>query len=233
MGQIPVPIMLATALILFLGIGIHEYAHCKFADMAGDPTPAYYGRVTLNLTKHFELSGVIMMIFTTLTGFGVGWGKPAPVNPDKMKNPRVDWFISVAAGPVSNIAQALIYALILRVALRGQWFPYISDFNLHVFLGYLLFGGVLINLALACFNLIPFGPLDGHWLVGLLLPEKPRYYWFKFNRQIGMFGLFGAVMILQATHISLTAGPVSYLFNLFVGTSIRSAQDQVFGPLAG
>jgi len=67
--------MIATAIILFLGIGLHEYAHCKFADMAGDPTPAYYGRVTLDLTKHFEITGVIMMILTTLTGFGIGFGQ--------------------------------------------------------------------------------------------------------------------------------------------------------------
>src|SRR5271165_3669319 len=99
----PVPVILATAIILFLGIGLHEYAHCKFADMAGDPTPAYYGRVTLNLTKHFEMSGVIMMILTTMVGFGFGWGKPSPCGPNKMKNPRVDWFVSVAAGPISNV----------------------------------------------------------------------------------------------------------------------------------
>ncbi len=220
--------MLATALILFLGVGVHEYAHCKFADMAGDPTPAYYGRVTLNLTKHFEITGVMMMILTSLVGMGIGWGKPSPVNPDKMRNPRVDWFVSVAAGPISNVCQAAIYAFVLRIALKGQWFPYITDENVRLFLGYWLFGGVLINLALACFNLIPFGPLDGHWLVGLLLPEKPRYYWFKFNRQIGMPGLFVVVILLQATHVSLVSGPVSWLFHLFVGSTYPDVFQQLF-----
>jgi Zn-dependent protease len=212
--------MLATAIILFLGIGLHEYAHCKFADMAGDPTPAYYGRVTLDLTKHFEISGVIMMILTSLVGFGIGWGKPSPVNPAKMKNPRVDWFVSVAAGPISNLCQAVIYAVLLKLAIRSHVLHQIPSPDAQLFLYWLLVYGVAINLGLACFNLIPFGPLDGHWLVGLLMPEKQRFYWFKFNRQIGMPGLFVAVFAMQFLHISLLNGPVSYLFHLIVGTSI-------------
>ncbi len=229
MGQVPFPQMLATALILFLGIGIHEYAHCKFADMAGDPTPAYYGRVTLNLTKHFEITGVLMMILTTMSGFGLGWGKASPVNPEKMRNPRVDWFVSVAAGPISNLVQATIYAFLLRMAFMGNLFSSLTEPTSHEFIGCLLFYGVLINVGLACFNLIPFGPLDGHWLVGLLMPEKPRYYWFKFNRQIGMPGLFIAVLVLQAAHVRLTAGPVSWLFHLFVGIDINDAGARIFG----
>jgi len=229
MGSVPFPMMAATALILFLGIGLHEYAHCKFADMAGDPTPAFYGRVTLDLTKHFEITGVMMMILTTLSGFGLGWGKPSPVNPEKMRNPRVDWFVSVAAGPISNLVQATIYALMLRMALRSQLLPNLTDPSVHLFVGYLLFGGVIINLGLACFNLIPFGPLDGHWLVGLLLPEKPRYYWFKFNRQIGMPGLFVLVIGMQVLHVNLLMGPISWLFQLFVGTPLIEVYRQVLG----
>lgn len=219
----PVPMMFATAVILFLGIGLHEYAHCKFADMAGDPTPAYYGRVTLDLTKHFEITGVMMMILTTLTGFGIGWGKPSPVNPSKMRNPRVDWFVSVAAGPISNLVQATIYAFLLRVALRMDLFQQLGSRDVTLFVGWLLIGGVATNLGLACFNLIPFGPLDGHWLVGLLLPEKQRYYWFKFNRQVGMPGLFIVIFGMQFLHISLLNGPISFLFKIFVGTSLNEA----------
>ncbi|MFX9042700.1 hypothetical protein ABTN45_19905, partial [Acinetobacter baumannii] len=65
---------IATLLVLFFGIGLHEYAHCKVADRAGDPTPRTYGRVTLNLLKHFDPMGAIMIVLTTFYGFGIGWG---------------------------------------------------------------------------------------------------------------------------------------------------------------
>jgi len=116
----------------------------------------------------------------------------------------------------------------LRLALKANLFNQMPSDDSRMFIGYLLVGGVTINLGLACFNLIPFGPLDGHWLVGLLLPEKQRYYWFKFNRQIGMPGLFVAVILLQATNTSLLLGPISYLFHLFAGTSIGEAYNLVF-----
>src|ERR1019366_3379020 len=105
MRDIDPQVALAQIIVLFFGIGLHEYAHCKFADLAGDPTPRYYGRVTLNLTKHFDPLGTLMMIVSSLTGYGIGWGKPAPINPKKMKNPRIDTFIAVAAGPITNLLQ--------------------------------------------------------------------------------------------------------------------------------
>ncbi len=182
---------LATAIVIFTAIGLHEYAHCKVADMAGDPTPRLQGRVTLDLTKHFELSGTIMIIITTLVGFGIGWGKPAPMRPDRMRNPRWDFFMAVAAGPLSNLIQAGIWAIIFRLAafawpqVTGSWF------------GQLFLLGVIINLALMMFNLIPLGVLDGHWLVGLLMPEKMRYHWFRFNQQVGVFLLIGLILMSQ------------------------------------
>jgi Zn-dependent protease len=205
----PLPIILAQAIVLFLGIGLHEFAHCKFADMAGDPTPGSYGRVTLNLFKHFEPIGTFMMIMTTMTGFGIGWGRPAPMDPKKMKNPRWDFFAAVAAGPITNLLQAIAYAMILRTLK-----PSLGEDD---FLSALLLYGVLINLGLFMFNLIPFGPLDGQWLVGMLLPEKARWRWFKFNIGFGIPGLFVIVLILQTTHVSLVSGPVTYLFNLLTG----------------
>jgi Zn-dependent protease len=106
--------LLAIALTIFLAIGIHEYCHAKFADLAGDPTPRYFGRVTLNLTKHFELMGTIMIIVTSIAGVGIGWGKPVPMDPSKMRNPKWDHFVAVAAGPASNFIQACIFALMIR-----------------------------------------------------------------------------------------------------------------------
>lgn len=216
-GRIPpLEFLSAQLLVLFLAIGIHEYAHCKFADLAGDPTPRYYGRVTLNLFKHFEPIGTMMMVITSLAGFGIGWGRAAPADPSKMRNPRWDFFTSVLAGPMSNLIQAFLFAIILRLTLAAGAFN-----GMPVFAQYFLLMGVLLNLAIMCFNLIPFGPLDGHWLVGLLMPERPRLTWFQFNRGIGMFGLFIAVILLQRAGISITRGPVEFFFARLTGVRLQ------------
>lgn len=215
----PLPAILAEILVLFLGIGLHEYAHCKFADLAGDPTPRYYGRVTLNLTKHFEPLGTLMMFLSSLMGFGIGWGRAAPSDPKKMKNPRWDFFVSVAAGPISNIAQAVVYAFILRLLLTTGKINDLSGF-VGEFIKYLILYGVQINITLCLFNLIPFGPLDGHWLVGLLMPEPLRWRWFRFNSAIGMQGLIITVVLLQISHIPLLSGPVTAIFEFLTGTTL-------------
>ncbi len=212
----PLPILLAQCLVLFLAIGVHEYAHCKFADMAGDPTARLQGRVTLNLFKHFELVGTLMMAFTMLAGVGVGWGKPAPVNPRLMRNPRWDWFVSVAAGPISNLIQATLYAVVLRVVFAAH-IDFGSSNFLRQFISAWLIFGVLINISLAFFNLIPFGPLDGKWLIGLLLPEKQRLAWFRFHQQIGIFGLFLVVYLIQQSNIDFLDGPIMWTFTFLTG----------------
>ena len=217
MGHVPVTNMIAMIVVIFFGIGLHEYAHCKFADMAGDPTPRAYGRVTLNLVKHFDPIGSFMILFTVMNGFGFGWGRPAPMNPSRMRDPRWDWFTAVAAGPISNLLQATIYAFLFRLLMPNL---HGSPGTVTDFLAALIFYGVAINLGLFFFNLIPFGPLDGHWLVGLLMPEKQRWQWFQFNQKIGTFALFGAILLMQALNISLMAGPVAWAFQLLTGLRI-------------
>ena len=160
----------ATLVVLFFGIGLHEYAHCKVADLSGDPTPRYYGRVTLNLFKHFDPMGALMILITTISGFGIGWGNPAPMDPSKMRDPRWDFFAAVLAGPLSNVAQAVAYAMVLR-----GWIAVGAPMPPFVFV--LLVAGVAVNIRLCLFNLIPLGPLDGHWLSGLLMPEPMRRKW--------------------------------------------------------
>ena len=210
---------MAQLIVLFFAIGLHEYAHCKFADLAGDPTPRYYGRVTLNLFKHFDVFGSVMIFLTLLTGFGIGWGKPSPADPRKMRNPRWDFFVSVAAGPVSNLVQATFYALMLRVVARSGFDQTLGADPTGAIVLLILQYGVLINLGLCLFNLIPFGPLDGHWLLGLLLPERQRVAWFRFNSQVGTMGIFVAIILMQQEHINLLVGPILSGYRLLTGQS--------------
>jgi Zn-dependent protease len=187
MTNLDVTDFIAIFLVIFLAIGIHEYAHAKLADMAGDPTPGIYGRVTLNLFKHFDPIGTIMIIITTLSGFGIGWGKPVPMDPRKMRNPKWDHFVAVIGGPVSNFIQAMLFAVLFRLT-AGQEIPFFSTF---------LFFGVLINVSLGLFNLLPIGPLDGMWILGTFLPDRARIKWTQFNLQFGGFLFLGLIILGQ------------------------------------
>jgi len=195
--------MVPIIVVGFFAIGLHEYAHCKFADMAGDPTPGIYGRVTLKLWKHFEPIGTVMMLLSAATGYGIGWGRPAPIDPTKMRNPRLDTFVAVAAGPISNLLQAVVWALVARFLLVSHQididaiFPQSVD-TPYSFIGTLFFYGVFLNLSLAFFNLFPIPPLDGHWLFGLLLPQPAQDKWFYYSRRYGWYILLGFVFIGQS-----------------------------------
>lgn len=210
---------LLLGVVIFLAIGLHEYAHCKVAELMGDPTPREMGRVTLNLFKHFDPVGAMMIVITTITGYGIGWGKPAPVNPNRMRHLRSGFFASVVAGPLCNIAQAIVYAFVLRVLIQTNSFDP-SNFATAISLI-----GVHVNLRLALFNLIPLGPLDGHWLVGLLMPRDAMNNWFRFNMQYG--GMLLIVLIILSQGMSgaglpsplylLLGPPVEYLSRLLIG----------------
>lgn len=215
-----IPEIIAELLVIFFAIGIHEFAHAKFADNAGDPTPRLHGRVTLNLFKHFDPLGAIFIILTSLTGFGIGWGKPVPMDPSKMKNPRWDHFMAVIAGPFSNLIQALIYAVLLRIGL-AVGLPQGSE----AFLGSFLIYGVQINLALCFFNLIPIGPLDGMWILGTFLPEKSRFNWTRWNLTAGSLVFLLLIVVGQSSPelriISRIIGPPTMaLFRLLTGVPL-------------
>lgn len=230
----PAPQILATAIVIFLAIGLHEYAHAKTADMAGDPTPRLMGRVTFDLTKHFELLGTIMIIFTSLSGFGIGWGKPVMVDPNKMRNPRWDHFWSVAAGPLSNLMQAGVFAIILRLtmshqevlgALAGVMSHQPQASFLTQFYSSLLVLGILVNLSLAFFNLIPFGPLDGHWLIGSFMSPMARQRWYHFSHTQGSLIL---LMLILFGQMSSSQGGPSFI-GMIIGPPVRFC----FGFLTG
>jgi Zn-dependent protease len=233
MGGYSTETILSIAFIIFFGIGLHEYAHCKFADMAGDPTPSIYGRLTLNLTKHFEPIGTVMIIISSLSGYGIGWGRPAPMNPDKMRNPRWDFFMAVIAGPVSNLTQAVIYAFLAKVAISGGLMGQLE--MRHFLVGDTVVSpiasffvmAVMINLSLAFFNIIPLGPLDGHWLLGLLMPEKPRLKWFVWNRHYGRGFLIGLILLGQL--LARSGHPEFDFIGMFLGKTVFPAMVYLLG----
>jgi len=217
MGGGSIVLFVITMLVLIIAIGIHEFAHAYIADLSGDPTPRMMGRVTLNPLAHLDPMGTLFMAITTWSGYGLGWGKPVMVRHDKMNNPRWDSLLVAIAGPISNLLQAAVYAVLYRgLSMAGP-----MDSLLKAFL--LL--GVIVNVSLAVFNMIPLGPLDGHWIVGAFLPEPIRTQWFQFNRGIGSFVFLALVLIpVQGGSIlGIIMGPIAdFLTSLLLGDKALS-----------
>jgi Zn-dependent protease len=221
-GNVEPTMFFTIIVIILLSLAVHEYAHAKLADVAGDPTPRVYGRVTLNPIAHLDPAGTIMILLSAMSGFGIGWGKPVPVNPSRMRNPRWDHFVSVAGGPLSNLLLAAVAALALRfylasgVVVSGGQLPFPILF---------LTLAVLINLSLCFFNLIPLGPLDGHWMLGTFMSEPTRLRWYLWNRQVGGFVLLvvviGGQMLPEYSILSKVLMPiVDATFRFFTGIDL-------------
>ena len=144
--------IIAGALGILLAIDVHECFHAWVADRLGDPTARYMGRISLNPIVHLDPLGAIMMLLATISGRGIGWGKPVPVNPRNLRyGPRVGMGIVSFAGPFANLVTATLIGLPLRL-----------NAGLPGALSMLFLQVMFINIGLAVFNLIPLPPLDGY-----------------------------------------------------------------------
>ena len=161
--------------ILIMSIVVHEVAHGYAALFLGDQTAKYEGRLTLNPLKHLDPVGsfLVPLMSYTLGGFIIGWARPVPYNPYNLRPGRWSEAMVAGAGPLSNIAIALIFGLILRGSLVAGANPaFIEITSLIIF----------INIILAVFNLVPVPPLDGSKLLFALFPEKLMQFRAFFER---------------------------------------------------
>ena len=156
------------AVVLLFSIIVHEVAHGYVALLNGDPTARMLGRITLNPVPHIDMVGTILvpgLLLLSGSSFLIGWAKPVPVNPLNFRNYRWGEFAVSAAGPVSNLALAAIFSILLRLGLENPGLTQLAYY------------GVSINVTLALFNLIPIPPLDGSHILALVLPrELARLY---------------------------------------------------------
>jgi Zn-dependent protease len=222
-GNLSVEGLLASLLVLLNGMTIHEFAHSYVGYRMGDPTPARMGRLTLNPFVHINWIGWLMF---ALIGFGILGS--APISPWNMprENRRWRWLAAVAAGPLSNLLLAVLFALIIRILGVGtvafEWGR--SDIFLLRLLATLLLLGVQLNVLLFVFNLLPLFPIDGWQIVYALLPPTLATEWEK-CRDITQYVFFG---LLIFSFIGPRAGlpnplglligqPVSWLFGLLLG----------------
>jgi Zn-dependent protease len=170
-------ITLMSLFALIVAIPIHEFAHAASATVLGDDTPRRDGRLTIFPWDHFDPLGAICCVLSTISGWGLGWGKPVMVNPANMRNPRWDMMWVAAWGPLSNLILAILFAL----PLRFQWAPFMEP-QVQLLLSVCL----QVNLGLMLFNLIPIYPLDGSKIASALLPSDLAYRYDRFMVQWGM-----------------------------------------------
>lgn len=140
-------------LAIAFAIGIHEAAHAWSADKLGDNTARLMGRVSINPIVHLDPIGTLLFLFA-----GIGWGKPVPVNENRLRRPS-DIILVALAGPASNFLLAALLGIIVRLVNYEALQHVLSLF-------------IYINLSLMIFNLIPIPPLDGSKLLRLVIPDS-------------------------------------------------------------
>lgn len=181
--------VLIYALPVLFAITVHEAAHGYAARHFGDNTAAMMGRITLNPVKHIDPVGTILMplllYFVTSGAFLFGYAKPVPVRFDQLRHPKRDMIWVALAGPASNFAQALLWAILLVVLVA-------AGLSERFFLE-MCRAGILVNLVMWAFNLFPLPPLDGGRILVGLLPWR-QAQWVARLEPWGFFIVMGLVV---------------------------------------
>lgn len=180
---------------LVVAVILHEISHGVVALWFGDDTAKRAGRLTLNPIPHIDPFGsIILPAMGALTGLPViGFAKPVPVNPSRLRRPRRDMLFVSLAGPTTNFLLALIAAFVARyMYAQGRGLGGAIDSSTGDLLLEIVFYFALINLLLGLFNLLPIPPLDGSALVERILPADWLPHWYRF-RPYGILVLFGLV----------------------------------------
>jgi Zn-dependent protease len=226
-----IAIALFEFVVLIFSAVLHEVAHGLEAQRLGDDTAERAGRLTLNPLKHLDpFFSVIMPILLYIsTGFFFAGAKPVPYNPNNLKNPRTDSVKVAFAGPLTNLAIALLFGILsmavpISGALKNYFWSAIANpaalGSLPTFasplqgLFFLFLMIAYINILLGIFNFVPIPPLDGSKILFVILPPTQRTY--KAMYFLERFGLI-LVLIFVFFFYPLILPPINGLFSLFTG----------------
>jgi len=195
-GRYDLFILILIAIVISLSF--HEFGHAWTAKYFGDNTAERMGRLTLNPIAHIDPIGLLMV-----ATIGFGFAKPVPTDPRNFNSYYASAWVS-AAGPGMNLILAFLSINLLAAA---EYFGvgYLTQAGPRFFLEYF----ALINMLLMLFNLLPIGPLDGHYILPYFLSKKHAYLYTQWNAQYGTMFLMGLVVL------SFMGVPIfSYLFDL-------------------
>lgn len=204
------------AIPLIFAITVHEAAHGYAARFFGDKTAWMLGRCTLNPARHIDPMGTIvvpgiMLLGSALSGMGgmvFGWAKPVPVNFGALRNPKRDSVWVAAAGPASNLLQAIVWLMLIKLSIglgiREEFVYAVCS------------AGVSVNLMLMALNLIPIPPLDGGRIVMGILPVRLAWQYSK----IEPYGMWILIALILSDMLSWFMRPFLkfgiYVMNLFI-----------------
>lgn len=207
-------IQIIAIIALIMSIVLHEMAHGFAANSLGDPTARLQGRLSPNPLVHIDpLGSVIIPALLMISSSGIlfGWAKPVPYNPYNLTNQKWGEALVAAAGPAINIFIALVFAILIRLAVPlglNEVFIAIAAYIVYM------------NILLALFNLIPFPPLDGSKILPALLPFSAKLSYQSFIRMMEGYGFLVAILFIFL-FINVFWEPfaqvVDSLFRLFTG----------------
>ena len=190
------------ALPVLFAITLHEAAHGYVARHFGDMTAHAQGRISLSPMRHIDLIGTLLVpiaiLFVSGGKFLFGWAKPVPVNYSALKKPRQHMAWVAAAGPGANLVMALVWAVLLKVAVL------LPASQLAEFLQLMSQAGILVNLIFMFLNLLPIPPLDGGRILTSLLPSRAAWRFAK----IEPWGLPILLVLLLTNVLNGVLGPL-------------------------
>lgn len=172
-----------------IAVTIHEFMHAYTAHKLGDNTAKRLGRITFNPVSHFDPLGFFGMVMIAIGFPFIGWGKPVPVQPGNFRgrwarNRKQGMLVVAAAGPASNVVQALIVAIPIQYMVRNG----VGNSDLFD----ALFTFMRINILLAAFNMIPVPPLDGYKILTGILPD----FWTPVLRPLEQYGFMILILFI-------------------------------------